>query len=109
MIIWRGFGLAVVGIMFAILVLSELGIEALFADQQYYQGHGWPKLFALAVSASLVWLLSGYLEGSPDRVVIDKSTGSEMTIRKRHDLFFVPLRYWPIILLASGVGMALFG
>ena len=108
MIIWRGFGWAVVAITFAVLVSTELGVERQFADEQYYQTHGWPKLFALAVSAAFVWLLSAYLKGRPGRVVIDKATGEELTLGKDHDLFFIPVRYWPILLVALGVGFLLF-
>ena len=108
MIIWRGLGWAVAAITFAVLVLSELGIERLFADERDYQTHGWPKLFALGVSAALVWMLAAHLKGRPGRVVIDKATGEELTLNKDHDLFFIPVRYWPIVLVALGVGFVLF-
>jgi hypothetical protein len=108
MVVWRGYGIAVALLAFAALLLAEVTVEAVFGDQTYYQAHGWPKLLALVVAAGAVWVLSRRLE-SRDRVVVDKATGQELTLRDRHDLFFVPLRYWPGILVAFGIGVAIFG
>jgi hypothetical protein len=108
MFISRGFGMAVVGLTFVALVLTELGVESALSDEQYYQNHGWPKLLGFTVGAALVWLLSNYFERRPARVVIDKETGHELTLRDKHDLFFVPLRYWPAILVLAGVGFLIF-
>ena len=109
MIIWRGYGIAVVGLTFVVLILTELGVERMFSDENYYQARGWPKLVALVLSAALVWLLWDRLDRRPARVVIDKATGQELTLREQHDLFFVPLRYWPAILIVAGLGFAIFG
>jgi hypothetical protein len=35
MFIWRGFGLAVVGLTFVALILTELGVERIFSDETY--------------------------------------------------------------------------
>jgi hypothetical protein len=109
MFIWRGWGLAVVGLTFLALVLTELGVERMFADDRYYQDHGWPKLLGLTFGAALVWVLSGYVDNRTARVVVDKATGEELTLRNSHDLFLVPLRYWPAILIVLGLGFLVFG
>lgn len=109
MILWRGFGWAVVVITFAALVGAEFGVERVFADDEYYQEHGWPKLVAFVAAAVPIWLLSNYLGRRPGRVVIDKATGQELTLGNAHDLFFVPLRYWPAILVLAGLAFAIAG
>jgi hypothetical protein len=109
MIVWRGFGVAVVGLTFVALLLTELGVEGFFANDAYYQEHGWPKLLALVAAAGLVWLLSKQLEKRPAQVVIDKQTGHEIALKNKHDLFFVPLRYWPTILVVGGFAIMIFG
>jgi hypothetical protein len=109
MILSRGFGLAVVGLTFGALILTELGVESALSDEKYYQDHGWPKLLGLVVAAALVWLLSKHFEKRPARVVIDKATGQEFPLTEKHDLFFVPLRYWPVILVVAGFGFLIFG
>jgi hypothetical protein len=67
------------------------------------------SLLGLAVAAALVWLLSNHLETRPGRVVIDKTTRQELTLHDKHDRFFVPLRYWPMILVLGGFGFMIFG
>jgi hypothetical protein len=109
MFVWRGFGLAVVGLTFVSLLLTELGVESLFSDDAYYQEHGWPKLLALVLAAGLVLLLSNHFENRPARIVIDKETGQEIALKDKHDLFFVPLRYWPAILVVAGFAFMIFG
>jgi tryptophan-rich sensory protein len=94
---------------FVALILAELGVERASSDETYYQEHGWPKLLGFAVAAALVWMLSNHVEKRPARVVIDKQTGQELTLQNKHDLFFVPLRYWPAVLLLAGLGFVLFG
>jgi hypothetical protein len=103
MFIWRGVGLAVVALTFGALVLTEVGVERLFSDDHYYQAHGWPKFVAFVLAAGMVWLLSDYIEKRQARVVVDKQTGQEMTLRGTHHLFFVPLKYWPAILVVAGL------
>lgn len=108
MVVWRGYGIVVALLAFAALLLTEVTVESVFGDQTYYQSHGWPKFLALVVAAGAVWALARGLQGR-DRIVVDKATGHELVLRDRHDLFFVPLRYWPGILVAVGIGVALFG
>ena len=109
MFIWRGFGVAVVGLTFVMLLLTELGVERAFSDDSYYQDHGWPKLFAFVLAAGLVWVLSSYFESRPPRLVVDQKTGETLVLMNRHDLFFIPLKYWPAILIVLGVAIMIFG
>jgi hypothetical protein len=108
-LIWRGFGAAVPLLTFAALLFTELGVERAFSDDAYYQEHGWPKFLGFAVAAVAVWLLSKRLEQRPARIVIDRETGEEIRLEEKHDLFYVPLRYWPSILILAGLGFLMFG
>ncbi len=60
------------------------------------------------MAAAAVWVLANHFENRPGRIVIDKQTGQEMTLDANHDLFFVPLRYWPAILIVAGVAFMIF-
>ena len=55
------------------------------------------------LAAGLVWLLSNHVSKQPTRIVIDRKTGDEIAIEGKHDLLFIPLRYWPVILLVGGL------
>lgn len=39
---------------------------------------------------------------SAGRTVVDKETGEEIVLRPKHDLFFIPVKYWSFLLAALG-------
>jgi hypothetical protein len=103
MIIWNGWGFLVAVIVFSSSLLMELATESFYGDATYYQTHAWPLTVALLVAAVLVWVGAQFLDRRPKRVVIDKETGQELVLGQRDDLFFVPVRYWPLILVAAAL------
>jgi hypothetical protein len=38
-----------------------------------------------------------------ERTIIDKKTGQQRKISMEAELFFVPARYWPLVLMALGL------
>jgi hypothetical protein len=92
-IIWRGFGFLVVVIAFVCALVGNLIANAV-AGEGYFDRHKWPLGVSLLVAAALCWLLGDYLRKQPGRVVIDKQTGREFTLRKTHSLFFIPMHWW---------------
>jgi hypothetical protein len=108
MIVWRGWGIVVVVLSGAALLLTQLAGDAILGAG-FYTAHRWPRFVGLALAAGLVWLFSRILDARPGRVVIDQETGEQLTLRGGDHLFFVPLRFWPPLLLVAGLGFALFG
>jgi hypothetical protein len=92
MIIWEGRGFLVAVIAFACLLASEFLTERYFADDRYYQQHGWPKLVGFFVAGVIVWGLSMVWKDRLGRAAVDK-----------HSLFFIPFQYWGFVLFALGV------
>lgn len=90
-------------ITFACLLATEFLVEAAFHDDRYYQAHGWPKLVAFVVAAVIVGIVSRRLDRRPGKVLIDPETGSEVILGGNHTFFFIPIAYWPPILLVLGV------
>ena len=103
MIIWKGRGFLVAVIAFACLLASEFLTERYFADDRYYQQHGWPKLAAFFLAGFIVWVITILWKDAPGRVVVDKQTGTELVLKKSHSLFFIPMKYWAPILFALGI------
>jgi hypothetical protein len=103
MIIWQGCG----GLVAIITFISAL-IANIIADsaggQGYWERHKWPLGVALVISGVISWYLGDYIRiWFPGRVVIDKKTGKEFTIERRHTLFFIPMNYWGPILIGFGL------
>lgn len=107
MIIWQGFGIMVFVIVFACSLVANLITNAVVGPG-YYDSHKWPLAVSLMVSAAVCWFYAQYLGRRPGRVVIDKQTGKEFTINRKHALFFIPMLYWaPILLVAALVLLVL--
>jgi len=88
MIIWSGHGYLVAVVVFASSLLMELATESATGNEEFYQQN------AVALPAAL--LIAAGVTFAVDRVAF----GSDS---EGHSLFFVPLKWWPIILAAFAV------
>jgi len=100
MIVWHGRGAIVAAVAFGSLVVSELVCRA-FRDDSYYQQHGWPKLAGFLVAAGAVWLLQR--QQAEAHEAANCQIRKEPILRPGDSLFFVPVRFWPLILCGLGV------
>lgn len=98
MIIWSGWGLLAIpvgfiGIMFGVAVDRALypGIEPM---------PSWPLALGLLLAAAAAWWLGRRLNAAGDQVLQDPATGALVRLRRRHSLFFIPLQWWSIAMLA---------
>ncbi|WP_411680960.1 hypothetical protein [Clostridium thailandense] len=107
MIIWNGLGILAPIIAFASLVLTEYSVEILFNNQNYYQEHGWPKFLAFLIAGILCFFIGRALNKNNSKIYIDKETGKEILIKKRHSFFFINMEYWAIIFLIIGMAVSL--
>ncbi|MGC3957599.1 MAG: hypothetical protein QM813_06450 [Verrucomicrobiota bacterium] len=109
MIIWSGFGFLVAVVGFAALIFTEVISEKITGDDQFYQQHGWVILIGMLVAAALTYGLHRLLLLQKGRAVIDKQTGQEIVLRPNHSLFFIPVKWWPIVFVILGVVFAVSG
>lgn len=107
MIIWSGLGFLVAVIGFASLILTEFVSEKVTGNDQFYQEHGWVILVAMLLAAGLTYGLHRLLLLQKGRVVIDKETGQEIVLRSSHSLFFIPVKWWPVVFVGLGVVIAI--
>ena len=99
---WSGYGFLVPLVTFACALLTEMGVEALFKDPEYYQTHGWPLGLGLVLAAAALYALSERFGRVPTRVLLDEATGERVEMRRRHSFFFVPMKGWAIVLIVLG-------
>lgn len=103
MLIWSGLGILVAAIFVACMLVMQLIVNAVLHNDQYYQTHAWPGVAAMVLAAGSVWLFKRWLDGRPGKRLIDPATNKEVILRPRHSLFFIPVKYWPVVLLCIGV------
>jgi hypothetical protein len=83
-IIWNGLGILVLPILLASALLCNLAFDSLFGSG-YYSAHKWTVGVALFLASAGCLFLGGYLRNRPPRVVIDKQTGQQVVLLKRHE------------------------
>jgi|SRR5579863_1834822 hypothetical protein len=118
MIVWRGRGVVIALIAFGSSLAAEVFTRARFHDEHYYQRHSWPILVAFLVAAVIVWCLESPYTPPTDQPLKDllQTPGLPAPFEEREkprfrvaffrpsdSLFFIPARFWPLILCAIGV------
>jgi TRAP-type uncharacterized transport system fused permease subunit len=71
------------------------------------------KTGVLALLAAVgTWILSYFLNRREARVLVDSATGEKVVLRRGDSLFFLPVRFWPYLILAicaASIVMKAFG
>jgi hypothetical protein len=95
-VVWRGYG---------ILVLVVAAVAVFIAAAIVDVAHLKPPFIAIVytvaeiVAGAGIWYFAKWREAKPGRVLIDKATGREFTVKPTAGhLFFIPTRYWAFII-----------
>jgi hypothetical protein len=99
LVVWRGFGWLVPVIVVAALILTQLSVDAVHGEG-FYTANAWPKTVAFVAAAICVGLLGLFLNYMKRQVLVDDETGEAVGKAPAHSLFFIPVEYWAIVILA---------
>jgi hypothetical protein len=100
MIIWRGWGFLVAVFAFGASLAMELITESMMGDDDFYQREAWPLAVAFVVAGVVTWFVGQTLNARSSRTASDTVPGGERTTSAAHSLFFVPMQYWGVLLIA---------
>ena len=106
--VWRGKGFLVPVLVIGMLVATQLVVDALGGADTYTEDPTRWGGVGLALAGAAVYLLGQKLDGAAarsERVLRDEQTGERVALREVHTFFFVPVRYWGLLLLAGGALM----
>ena len=114
MIIWRGMGVLALVIAVALNVLVNESANNLFGIpdgfKHYRDENKYMWFVGMSLSAIACWYLGRWLDARETRnakVVIDKETGQEIRLVSRHDLFWIPVKWWAVVWLVAGLWLML--
>jgi hypothetical protein len=96
MIIWRGWGVIVIGVFFLCDLVANAMADSL-GGKGYWDSHGWPMACALIFAGGIIWAIDGLLVKRGGRVLTDEQTGQRVVFRRHHDFFFIRLKWWGLI------------
>jgi len=101
-LIWRGHGITTFMIALAAILTVALGSDAAGLELPF-----WMLNAACWVAAAGANALFAMTYGAPKiRKLVDTNTGEQVLLEKRHDLFWIPIRYWTPIFLIFAVAAA---
>ncbi len=104
MIFWRGYGILVAVLAFVCLIGGRMAAESMWGTPLPVDKRKLSELIGMLVAAAVVYGLHLALQkAAAPRTLIDKETGKEVVLVVKHDLFFVPVKYWPYVLMGFGV------
>jgi hypothetical protein len=102
LIIWRGWGILTPFLTFLCWLLPLAVIEGAVGHATYsHYSKSLSLVFAL-LAAGAVWAVGRRLNGDPGRILVDPHTRQQVIVRKRHDLFFLPMQWWAIPIILFG-------
>lgn len=110
MIVWRGMG--ILALLVAVLInvsLNEaanawLGVPE--GVKHYRDVHPWVWWLGMGLSAVACWYLGRWLEARElknAKVVTEQATGQTLHLISRHDLFWIPVKWWSVVWLLVGL------
>ena len=99
MIIWQGAGFGGFLIPAIIVFGGQYGLDAQMGEG-YYTSHPWTTALLLVVTAAAVWVFGSALNKEPGRELIDPVTQERVLLKEKHTIFWIPLQYFSIVILA---------
>lgn len=102
-LIWKGWGVAIVGFLILSAIVFFTGTHAIFSPQDAKAAEGWLPGPICLLAAAMTFFLGRHFDQQPGRAFIDKATGREFVLRPTHSLFFIKVSHWAPILAIVGV------
>jgi hypothetical protein len=103
LIVWRGFGISVLGIALGCLGGAQLLANRLSGTSTYWESHAWPFAAGLLSAAAIIWCVAEMLERYSTWNQINSLTGETVRLKKPHDFFYIPLKYWSALFVGLGL------
>lgn len=94
--VWRGGGPVVLIIGIVACLFTNIVTSKLFDENNYFQGHLWPKIAALVTAGVGCWFFGKYLYSLPPRLLRNHK-GEDVLMKYEHDFMMIKVQYWGVI------------
>jgi hypothetical protein len=102
LLIWSGLGALIPLAMIISGILVNISVNSIFGAHFYSSSH-WTISLVLLLSALASWMIDLRVKSQKGRLLIDKETGKQILLKKKHSFFFIPVRFWPYIFVFGAV------
>jgi len=104
MVVWKGWG--ILALIIPLLISLTVGsiIDAQYGED-FYKNSSWAMPLVLVLSSIVVFVVGYKINNKPGKIVIDPENNEQIELKTTHTMFWIPLQYWGIIILAISVWM----
>ena len=104
MVVWKGWG--ILALIIPLLISLTVGsiIDAQYGEE-FYKNSSWAMPLVLVLSSIVVFVVGYKINNKPGKIVIDPENNEQIELKTTHTMFWIPLQYWGIIILAISVWM----
>lgn len=114
MLVWRGKGILALIIAVIINVVINESANAYFGVPEgvkhYRDAHPWLWLVGMSLSAVACWYIGVWIEKQDQenaKYLLDPETGQQVRLLESHDFFWIPVKWWSLIWLTTGLWLSL--
>jgi hypothetical protein len=107
MIIYRGYGLAIFGVIFGSALVADLLVNGL-VGHNYWDTRGWPLAAAFGFDSLLFLTVDRIMSDRQAQILTTELPSKSPGSPRRHDLFFIGFRWWAVILAGLAILILLF-
>ncbi|MDX8379159.1 MAG: hypothetical protein R8K48_03815 [Gallionella sp.] len=104
MVVWKGWGILAL-IMPLIMSLSVGSTLDAYYGEDFYKNSAWAMPLVLGIAAIVVFILGNKINRKPGKIVIDPENNERIELKTTHSMFWIPLQYWSLIILAIAIWM----
>ncbi|HUK46640.1 MAG TPA: hypothetical protein VLW06_03570 [Terriglobales bacterium] len=107
MIIWRGNGIAIAGVVFGTALAANLLADR-FGGPRYWDTHGWPLAASFAIDSVILLSINRAVSERQAQMAVEGAPVQTPPLVKKNDLFYIGFRWWAFILATLAALIVLF-
>ncbi|MCW8919153.1 MAG: hypothetical protein OQL08_10110 [Gammaproteobacteria bacterium] len=104
MVVWKGWGILalIIPLVISLATGSTLGS---YYGENFYKDSTWAMPLVLCVSSVIVFMVGYKINSKLGKIVIDPENNEQIELKTTHSMFWIPLQYWSLIILAMAIWM----
>ncbi len=95
MIVWKGRGILAIIVFIAMMFLFISILPERYSDLSF--------VFSFFISGAFSWIFGNKWNKREERILIDEKSGQKFKFKSKHELFWIPLQYFGMILIFLGM------
>jgi len=104
MLVWKGWGILALIIPLVISLSVGSALDSYYGEY-FYKNSAWAMPLVLGISSVVVFIVGYKINSKPGKIVIDPENNEQIELKTTHSMFWIPLQYWSVIILAIAIWM----